>query len=57
MIDFEALAAARSSSSSATNVRTGRGRVFRNAEITPQVLLASACLPTLFQAIEIDGDG
>lgn len=40
----------------ATNVRTGRGRVFRNAEITPEVLLASACLPTLFQAIEIDGE-
>lgn len=40
----------------ATNVRTGRGRVFRNAELTPQVLLASACLPTVFQAIEIDGD-
>jgi NTE family protein len=41
----------------ATNVRTGRGRVFRNGEITPDVLLASACLPTLFQAIEIDGEG
>jgi NTE family protein len=41
----------------ATNVRTGRGRVFRNDEITPDVLLASACLPTLFQAIEIDGEG
>jgi NTE family protein len=40
----------------ATNVRTGRGRVFRNAAITPDVLLASACLPTMFQAIEIDGD-
>jgi NTE family protein len=40
----------------ATNVRTGRGRVFRNAELTPDVLLASACLPTLFQAIEIDGE-
>jgi NTE family protein len=40
----------------ATNVRTGRGRVFRNSEITPEVLLASACLPTLFQAIEIDGE-
>jgi NTE family protein len=40
----------------ATNVHTGRGRVFRNAELTPDVLLASACLPTLFQAIEIDGD-
>ena len=40
----------------ATNVRTGRGRVFRNKELTPDVLLASACLPTLFQAIEIDGE-
>ena len=40
----------------ATNVHTGRGRVFRNAELTPDVLLASACLPTMFQAIEIDGE-
>jgi NTE family protein len=40
----------------ATNVHTGRGRVFRNAELTPEVFLASACLPTLFQAIEIDGE-
>jgi NTE family protein len=40
----------------ATNVRTGRGRVFRNAEITPDVLLASACLPTMFQAVMIGGE-
>ena len=40
----------------ATNVRTGRGRIFRNAQITPDVLLASACLPTMFQAISIDGE-
>jgi NTE family protein len=40
----------------ATNVHTGRGRIFRNREITPEVLLASACLPTLFQAIEIEGE-
>jgi NTE family protein len=40
----------------ATNVHTGRGRIFRNAELTADVLLASACLPTLFQAIEIDGE-
>jgi NTE family protein len=40
----------------ATNVRTGRGHVFRKDDLTPDVLLASACLPTLFQAIEIDGD-
>jgi NTE family protein len=40
----------------ATNVRTGRGRVFRNSEITSDVLLASACLPTMFQAVEIDNE-
>jgi NTE family protein len=40
----------------ATNVRTGRGHIFRNPEITVDVLLASACLPTMFRAIEIDGD-
>jgi len=56
LIDFERLARAPIKLFvTATNVQTGRGRVFRNAEITPQVLLASACLPQLFQAIEIDG--
>lgn len=40
----------------ATNVHTGRGRVFRNENITPDVLLASACLPSMFQAVEVDGD-
>ena len=40
----------------ATNVRTGRGRIFRNPEISADVLLASACLPTMFQAVEIDGE-
>ncbi|MBS0561691.1 MAG: patatin-like phospholipase family protein, partial [Proteobacteria bacterium] len=40
----------------ATNVHTGRARLFRNHELTPDVLLASACLPTMFQAVEIDGE-
>ena len=40
----------------ATNVRTGRGRVFRNGDLSPEALLASACLPTMFQAVEIDGE-
>jgi hypothetical protein len=40
----------------ATNVRTGRGKVFKNDAVTPDVLLASACLPTMFQAVEIDGE-
>src|SRR5690349_740643 len=40
----------------ATNVATGRARVFRNRDLTPEVLIASACLPTMFQAVEIDGE-
>jgi NTE family protein len=56
-VDFGALAAGPIKLFvTATNVHTGRGRVFRNAKITPEVLLASACLPQLFQAVEIDGE-
>ena len=56
-IDFERLASsAVKLFITATSVRTGRGRIFRNAEISADVLLASACLPTMFQAIEIDGE-
>ncbi|MEC5397469.1 patatin-like phospholipase family protein [Uliginosibacterium sp. H1] len=40
---------------SATNVNTGRVRVFRNEELTLDVVAASACLPFLFHAVEIDG--
>ncbi len=40
----------------ATNVHTGRMRIFRNKDVTPDALLASACLPSMFQAIEIDGE-
>lgn len=39
---------------SATNVRTGRVRVFTGAEVTADAVMASACLPYLFQAVEID---
>jgi NTE family protein len=38
----------------ATNVRDGKPRVFQGKEITTDAVLASACLPTLYQAIEID---
>jgi len=56
-IDFDHLAASPIKLFiTATSVRTGRGRIFRNGEITPDVLLASSCLPTLFQAIEVDGE-
>ncbi len=37
----------------ATNVRTGKIRVFTGDEINTDVILASACLPTIFQAVEI----
>ncbi|RVV99635.1 patatin-like phospholipase family protein [Mesobaculum littorinae] len=37
----------------ATNVRSGKIRVFRDEEIVPEAILASACLPTMFQAVEI----
>ena len=39
---------------SATNVRTGKIRVFDDKEITPDVILASGALPHLYQAIELD---
>jgi NTE family protein len=40
----------------ATNVRTGLRRVFSNAELSVDVLLASACLPQVYQAVEIGQD-
>jgi NTE family protein len=57
-VDFERL---RKSSAiklylNATNVRTGKVRLFRNAEITPDAVMASACLPLMFQAVEIEGE-
>jgi NTE family protein len=41
---------------SATRVRTGEARLFRDAEVTADALLASACLPQLFPAVVIDGE-
>ena len=40
---------------SATNVHTGRARVFERHELTLDMVMASACLPFMFQAVEIDG--
>lgn len=40
----------------ATNVRTGDARVFTTPEITREVVLATTALPTVFQAVEIDGE-
>jgi NTE family protein len=39
-----------------TNVRTGKIKVFETPAITVDAVLASACLPPYFQAIEIDGE-
>ena len=40
----------------ATNVRTGRPRIFGQGEVTIDAVLASACLPQMFPAVEIDGE-
>ena len=39
----------------ATNVRSGESKIFENAELSSDVLCASAALPNLFQAVEING--
>jgi NTE family protein len=40
----------------ATNVRTSKIRVFDNHELSEAAVLASACLPYIFKAVEIDGE-
>jgi NTE family protein len=40
----------------ATNLKTNKMRIFRNDELAPDVVLASACLPQLHRAVEVDGD-
>jgi NTE family protein len=40
---------------SATNVHSGRVRIFSGDKITADAIMASACLPTVFKAVEIDG--
>lgn len=40
----------------ATNVRTGKVKIFRVEQISADVVLASACLPHLFRAVEVDGE-
>ncbi len=57
LIDFEKL---RSSGGvdlliAAANVFTGKGQIFRRGELTADHVMASACLPRLFQAVEIEG--
>jgi len=40
----------------ATNVRTGRGKIFKGTELSADAVMASACLPQLFRAVEIEGE-
>jgi NTE family protein len=56
-VDFDALRACGTLKLfvSATNVFTGRLRVYPREKITAEVVMASACLPMVFQAVEIDG--
>ena len=55
-VDFEALRASNVEIFiSATNVFTGRARIFRREEMSADAIMASACLPFLFQAVEIEG--
>ena len=40
----------------ATNVRSGQAKVFRQHEMSADAVMASACLPHIFKAVEIDGE-
>lgn len=57
-VDFECLRgnAALKLFLSATNVRTGKVKVFGNEELSADAVLASACLPFMFQAVSINGE-
>jgi NTE family protein len=56
-VDFEALRSrcAMKLFLAATNVETCKVRIFKESDVTADAVLASACLPFLFQAVEIDG--
>lgn len=55
-IDFERVrASAIQLFIAATNVETGKVRIFTGDELSPDAVLASACLPNTFRAVEIDG--
>jgi len=61
-VDFDILAHASTLTSSvkvfvsATNIRTGRGEVFSGKTLTADAVMASACLPNLFPAVQIGGE-
>lgn len=57
-VDFERVNACRKLKVfvTATNVRTGRARIFRQPWLSADTVMASACLPFMFEAVEIDGE-
>jgi len=57
LIDFEELNKSEVKLfSCATNVKKGKPKVFKSPNITSDMLMASACLPMLYKAVEIDGE-
>jgi NTE family protein len=55
-VDFEGLRAdSRQIFIAATNVQTGRLHIFPHEKLTAEAVMASACLPAVFRAVEIDG--
>ena len=60
-VDFDALCHVRGARGPrvfvcATNVRTGRGEIFSGPRLSADAVMASACLPLLFKAVQIDGE-
>ncbi|MEO7401790.1 MAG: patatin-like phospholipase family protein [Polaromonas sp.] len=60
-VDFDRLAAAAQPATPrvfvvATRVSTGKAEVFSGKRLTAEAVMASACLPTVFRAVEIEGD-
>ena len=57
-IDFESLRGCKTTKLfvAATNVRSGRVKIFETRDMTTDVIGASACLPFLFKAVEVDGE-
>ena len=61
-VDFSLLCSARTGVAGpkvfvcATNVRTGRGEIFFGPRLSADAVMASACLPMLFKAVEIEGE-
>ena len=58
MVDFEGLRAAAAPRLfvAATSVMSGRARIFTNADLSSEAVLASTCLPQLHRAVAIDGE-